>query len=76
VPLALFLPLMPDFDERFDQFMAKTLSFEDQYQSSPHSASYQRALRQIRLGIKQGGFGLTSGLLTAPVASYVALREF
>jgi hypothetical protein len=76
VPLALSLPLMPDFDERFDQFMAKTLSFEDQYQSSPHSASYQRALRQIRLGIKQGGFGLTSGLLTAPVASYVALREF
>jgi hypothetical protein len=65
---------MPDFDERFDQFMAKTLSFEDQYQSSPHSASYRRALRQIRLGIKQGGFGLTSGLLTAPVESYVALR--
>ena len=81
VPLALSLPLMPDFDERFNQFMATTLSFEDQYHSSPHSesTSYQRALRQIWLGIKQGGFlltSLTSGLLTAPVAPYVALREF
>ena len=76
VPLALSLPLMPDLDSRFDQFMATTLSFEDQYSTSPHSAFYLRALRQIRLGIKQGGFGLTSGLLTAPAASYVALREF
>jgi hypothetical protein len=67
---------MPDLDSRFDQFMATTLSFEDQYSTSPHSAFYLRALRQIRLGIKQGGFGLTSGLLTAPAASYVALREF
>ena len=76
VPLALSLPRMPDFDAQFDQFMATTLSFEDQYQTSPHSAHYVQALRQIRLGIKQGGIGLTSGLLTAPAASYVALREF
>ena len=76
VPLALSLPLIPDFDERFDQFMATTLSFEDQYHTSSQSDSYERALQQIRLGIKQGGFGLTSGLLTAPAASYVALREF
>jgi hypothetical protein len=30
VPLALSLPLMPDFNEQFDQFMATPLSFEAQ----------------------------------------------
>jgi hypothetical protein len=38
--LALTLPLVPDFNERFDQFMAKLLNFEDKYGTSPHSASY------------------------------------
>jgi hypothetical protein len=72
--LALSLPLMPDFDERFDKFLAQMLSFEDQYHTSPHAASYQRTLWQTRLGnqvgIKQGGFCLTSGLLTTPAASW------
>jgi hypothetical protein len=64
VPLALSLPIMPHLDELFFKFLAKMLSFEDQYHTSPHGAYYQRDLRQILLGIKQGCFCLTSGLLT------------
>ena len=76
IPIQHSLPLMSLFDSQFDRFMATTLSFEPQYQTCLHSDSYKRALKQLRLGIKQGGCGLTSGHLTAPAGSYVALREF
>ena len=56
--------------------MASTLNFEENYAHCQHSIAYKRALCQVRHGIKCSGFGLTSSLLVAPAASYVALRDF
>ncbi len=55
--------------------MAHTLSFERDY-DTPHRAIYQAALNQLRLSIKQGGFGLTSQELVAPAALLVPIRDF
>ena len=67
---------LPALDTHFEDFMASTLNFEENYAHCEHSAAYMRALCQLRHGIKCGGFGLTSSLLIAPAASYVALRDF
>jgi hypothetical protein len=56
--------------------MAHTLGFELDYDSGQHGPVYKAALAQLRLGIKQGGFGLTSQKLVAPAALLVATREF
>ena len=63
-------------DQVFDAFTAKTLSFEEDYAVSTHKDLYSAALCQSRLGIKQGGFGMTSQNLIAPAALFVALRDF
>ena len=63
-------------DKSFDDFTAHTLCFEQDYQDCQHKEYYQSALAQYRLGIKQGGMGMTSLELVAPVAYFVALREF
>jgi len=63
-------------DQGFDAFTAKTLSFEEGYAVSAHKDLYSAALCQSRLGIKQGGFGMTSQHLIAPAAFFVALRDF
>ena len=76
VPLALTLPRMQECDQMFDNFMAHTLAFEPAYIHSQHAQAYLSALKQCRLGIKQGGLGLTSATLAAPAALHVALREF
>ncbi len=60
----------------FDNFMATTFAFQDDYLQSSKSQHYNRALQQLRLGIKQGGMGLTSAEMVAPAALYVSLREF
>ena len=67
---------MQILDAAFDAFMANTLSFEQNYHQGQHKDTYKAALRQLRLGIKQGGFGLTSQALIAPAALYVALTNF
>jgi hypothetical protein len=67
---------MHEFDQMFDNFMAHTLAFENDYNHCSHSLAYLSALRQCRLGIKQGGIGLTSAAMIAPAALHVALREF
>jgi hypothetical protein len=63
----------------FDNFMAHTLAFEPAYIHSQHAQAYLSALKQCRLGIKQGGLGLTSATLAAPAAGqtvkYVATVE-
>ena len=76
VPLAIALPRLSAYDSMFDNFMAHTLAFEEDYLHSAYSQSYSRALKQCRLGIKQGGMGLTSAVMVAPAALHVALREF
>jgi hypothetical protein len=63
-------------DETFDHFMADLLSFESGYAVSNNATHYANALQQCRLGIKQGGLGLTKAALVAPAANYVALRDF
>ena len=75
-PLVVSTLDLPALDTHFEDFMASTLHFEENYAHSQHSIAYKRALCQIRHGIKCGGFGLTSSLLVAPAASYVALRDF
>ena len=67
----------PQFaDDMFDHFIVHTLAFEQNFASSPYAHRYARALQQCRLGIKQGGMGLTSAVLIAPATLHVALREF
>ena len=75
-PLVVSTLDLPALDTHFEDFMASTLHFEENYTHSQHSIAYKRDLCQIRHGIKCGGFGLTSSLLVAPAASYVALRDF
>ena len=63
------------YDSMFDSFMAQSLAFEENYATGPYSLAYTQALQQCRLGIKQGGMGLTSAAMVAPAALHVALRE-
>ena len=76
LPLATSDRHLQQYDTMFDNFMAQTLAFEDNYAHCQYSLAYTQALQQCRLGIKQGGLGLTSAYMVAPAALYVALREF
>ena len=76
LPLEVVRPELPHLDQLFETFVASTLCFEEGYSVSRHAASYDRALQQVRHGIKSGGFGLTPSTLLAPAASYVAFRDF
>jgi hypothetical protein len=76
VPPATAQPHLQQHDKMFDNFMATTLAFQDDYLQSAYLQHYNRALQQLRLGIKQGGMGLTSAEMVAPAALYVSLREF
>ena len=76
IPLHISESRPSNLDSAFDCFMAHTLGFERNYDSGQHQAVYRAALAQIRLGIKQGGFGLTSQKLVAPAALLVAIRDF
>jgi hypothetical protein len=74
--LRISVPSMSTLDGSFDQFLASTLSFESGYALSEHGAAYLLALLQARLGIKQGGMGMTSNKMVAPAALYTALGWF
>ena len=76
LPLEVVRPELPHLDQLFETFVASTLCFEEGYSESRHAVSYDRALQQVRHGIKSGGFGLTPSTLLAPAASYVAFRDF
>ena len=67
---------MHQLDDTFDSFMAATLDFPQAFHSDAMGPSYSRALQQIRLGIKQGGYGLTSAALLVPAALYAAICAF
>ena len=76
VKLATSMPIMKKLDASFDNFLAQTLQFEQGHETSERKHSYRRALIQSRLGIKQGGCGLTSNAMAAPAANYAALSAF
>ena len=76
VSLATSHSHLQQHDKMFDNFMATTLAFQADYLQSSYAQHYTRALQQFRLGIKQGGMGLTSAEMVAPAALYVSLREF
>ena len=73
---AISTPLMHGLDEAFDSFMAATLDFPHDFTSNVDGPRYSSALQQIRLGIKQGGYGLTSAALIVPAALYAAICAF
>jgi hypothetical protein len=70
------VPQMRKLDTLVDRFMAHTLCFEANHEATQYGDVYAQAIKQVRLGIKQGGIGLASNELIAPAASYVALRDF
>ena len=86
LPLHISEPRLSSLDSAFDSFMAHTLGFDSEsgqhgpvfkdYDSGQHGPVYKAALAQLRLGIKQGGFGLTSQKLVDPAVLLVATREF
>jgi hypothetical protein len=47
----------PGSDHSVDLFMADTLHFPADFQTSPEALHYQRAIQQLRLGIRDGGSG-------------------
>ena len=69
-------PIMKDLDRSFDRFWTETLNFEPHWDTSQHNLQYSNAIRQLRLGIRQGGCGFTSNDLIAPAALYSGLSEF
>ena len=69
-------PLMQTLDDSFDSFMAATLDFPEEFTADAAADHYSRALQQIRLGIKQGGCGLTSAALIVPAALFSAVCAF
>ena len=74
--MAVSTPIMRNVDDSFDSFMAATLDFPEDYSNGDKQVHYSRALQQIRLGIKQGGYGLTSAALIVPAALYAAICAF
>ncbi len=78
--LALSEPRVHKLDQAFNAFMAHTLSFEQDYDTGLYRATCPtvkgRALSQVRLSIKQGGFGVTRQELVDPAALFVAIRDF
>ena len=76
LPHTITGPHLEDLDVSFDDFMASTLQFPPDYKNGHDKDLYTLALQQIRLGIKQGGFGLTSRSLVAPALVYVSLETF
>jgi hypothetical protein len=61
-------PVMKRLDASFDEFLAHTLSFPATYRQESPLVPYDKAIQQARLGIKQGGCGLTSAAMVVPAA--------
>ena len=69
-------PITAQLDQSFDAFYALLLSFQKDYASGEYAGQYKNALQQIRLRLKNGGFGATSSNSIASAASYSALADF
>ena len=53
--------------------MADTLHFPADFQTSPEAPHYQRAIQQLRLGIRDGGSGCFRNAPLIAATSYSAL---
>ena len=69
-------PVMKRLDASFDDFLAHTLSFPATHRQESPLVPYDKALQQARLGIKQGGCGLTSVAMVVPAALFAAICAF
>ena len=69
-------PVMTSLDGSFDAFLAHTLCFPTTYQAESPVIPYDKALKQARLGIKQGGCGMTSAAMIVPAALFAAISTF
>ena len=63
------MSIMKILDDSIDNFLVLTLQFEQGHETSKLKHGYRRALKKSRLGIKQGGCGLTSNTMAAPAAT-------
>ena len=66
-------PGTSQLDHSVDNFMADTLHFPADFQTSPEAPHYQRAIQQLRLGIRDGGSGCFRNAPLIAAASYSAL---
>ena len=69
-------PLMTRLDASFNEFLAHTLSFPPTFRTESPLIPYDKALQQARLGIKQGGCGLTSLAMLVPAALFSSICAF
>ena len=66
-------PLTTQLDHSVDQFLAHTLHFPADFQTCQESLHYQKALKQMRLGIRDGGSGCFNNVPMIAPASYSAI---
>jgi hypothetical protein len=66
-------PLTAQLDHSVDMFLAHNLQFPVDFQTCPESLHYQRALQQMRLGVRDGGSGCFKNVPIIAAASYGAL---
>jgi len=60
-------------DQSVDNFLADTLHFPANFRSSQEALHYERAIQQLRLGIRDGGSGCFRNAPLVAAASYSAL---
>ena len=66
-------PATSKLDQSVDNFLADTLHFPDNFRTSEEALNYERAIQQLRLGIRDGGSGCFRNAPLAAAASYSAL---
>ena len=74
IPADLFKGDVQKSDDNIDNFLADTLSFPANY-TEVNSHLYLKALDQIRLGIRDGGFGCYRNLPLHDAAQYSAIAD-
>jgi hypothetical protein len=69
-------PVMKHLDASFDDFLEHTLSFPASRCRESPFVQYNKALQQARLGIKQGGCGMTTVAMVVLAALFAAICAF
>ena len=68
--------IIAQLDSTFDTFWAETLKFPHNYNDTSLSREYSNAIRQIRLGIREGGCGCFRNIPILEAAHYSGLAQF